>query len=191
MTPDLLPVLLTLWGVACFGSIIPVIPTGAAVSSAAVLAGNDHAWEIGVVVVVAASAAYVGDLVTYAVLRVAGEGLATRVGWLHADDPGGRLAQLRETIESRERRTLLLSRLVPGGRIPVLLVTALAGFPFRRFAAAAVFSTLAWAALYAAIGVVGTAVFPDTTTAIVVAAVVSVLVSVLPGRLRPRRASAR
>ncbi len=40
-----LATLLVLFGVVAFGAVVPVLPTGAAVSSAAVLARSDHAWR--------------------------------------------------------------------------------------------------------------------------------------------------
>ena len=42
-----------LFAIVAFGSAIPVLPTGAAVSVAAVLAGQNQFLEVGVVVVVA------------------------------------------------------------------------------------------------------------------------------------------
>lgn len=168
-----------LFASVAFGSIIPVIPTGAAVSAAAVVAQTRDPWAIVLVVLVGAAGAYAGDLVTYAVLRMAGEPLAQRVGWLNRDDPKGTLARLRARIESHELRTLLLSRLIPGGRIPVLLAASLGGYPWLRFASAAVASTLLWSTLYTAIGVVGNTLLPSTTVALVVAVVAALLVTVL------------
>ncbi len=84
--------LLGLLGFVAFGSVVPVLPTGAAVSAAAVLARDNHRWEIVLVVLFGAAGAYVGDLVMYVVLRIAGAPLAERIGWLHADDPDGRAA---------------------------------------------------------------------------------------------------
>jgi len=187
--------LLVLWGVVAFGAVVPVLPTGAAVSAAAVLAIDTHVWEVVPVVLVGGLGAYTGDLVTYGVLSAAGAPLARRLGWLHADDPGpgepeSRLDRLREQIEKRELRTLLVSRLVPGGRVPVLLVAALTGYPWWRFASAAVLAALLWSVVYAVVGIAGGSVFADTSTAIVVAMVAALLVSVVPGlvrRLLPHR----
>ena len=60
----------------------------------------------------------------------------------------------------------MVSRLVPGGRIPVLLVASLTGYPWLRFASAGAVAALLWAALYSVIGVAGDAVFHDETTAV-------------------------
>ncbi|WP_158604342.1 DedA family protein [Nocardioides mangrovicus] len=192
MTPDLAPGigpldLLTLLGLVAFGSVVPVVPTGAAVSAAAVLARNHHPWEIALVVACGGAGAYLGDLVTYAVLRVAGAPLAQRVGWLHADDPEGTLRRLRQRIEANEVRALLLSRLIPAGRIPVLLAASLGGYPLAKFAVADTLAALLWALMYAAIGVVGHSLIPNTTIALVVVIAVAAVLGIVLPRLRRDR----
>jgi membrane protein DedA with SNARE-associated domain len=159
---------LVLWTFVAVGSVLPILPTGPAVSAAAVIAADHQPWAMVPVVLVGALGAYGGDLVTYGALRSAGEPLALRMHWLRRDDLS-RLGQVRLGIAQHELRTLVISRLLPAGRLPVLVVAAVAGYPWRRFAAAAVMSTLLWSALYAAIGVAGATVLPDTTTALVVA----------------------
>lgn len=170
--------LLALFGFVLFGSTIPVVPTGPAVSAAAVLAGGQW-WEITIVVVVGAGGAYGGDLTTFAVLRTAGESLAQRVGWLQRDDPEGALARIRAGIEAREMRTLLVSRLIPGGRVPVLLAASLGGYPWQRFVLAAIASTSLWACTYTAIGLLGDSLFDDLQRAVISAVVGAVLLTVL------------
>lgn len=193
MIDDITPwTLLVLWGLVAFGSVIPVVPTGAVVSGAAVLAGHEEPVEILVVIALGAAGAYAGDLVTYGALSAAGAPLARRLGWLDVedDDPDAashRLHQLREGIERHELRTLVVARLVPAGRIPVLLVASLTGYPWQKFVSAAVLSCLLWACFYSAVGVLGDVVFDSQTTAIVVVMVVAVLVSVVPGLVRRAR----
>ena len=114
MTPDLgLLGLLALTGLVLFGAVIPIVPTGATVSAAAVLARSERPWEVVLVIGFGALGAYLGDLLMYAILRAAGAPLAQRVGWLHAEDPDGALQRLRTGIEEHEVRSLLLSRLIP------------------------------------------------------------------------------
>ncbi|MDN5853782.1 MAG: hypothetical protein L0K86_13240, partial [Actinomycetia bacterium] len=116
--------LVGMFAIVAFGSFIPVLPTGAAVSVAAVLAEHNVA-ELVLVVLVGAVGAYIGDIATFAVLSLAGESLAQRVGWLSRDKSAERLTRLRTRVEDNEVRVLLLSRLVPAGRIPVRLAAAL------------------------------------------------------------------
>ena len=159
---------LLLWTFVAVGSVLPILPTGPAVSAAAVIAADHQPWTMVPVVLLGALGAYAGDLITYGALRSAGEPLALRMRWLRRDDLS-RLGQVRLGLARHELRSLVISRLVPAGRLPVLFVAAVAGYPWRRFAAVAVMSTLLWSALYAAIGVAGATVLPDTTTALVVA----------------------
>jgi membrane protein DedA with SNARE-associated domain len=182
-----LAALLALYGFVTFGSIVPVVPTGAAVSGAAVLARADHPWELALVIAVGAAGAYTGDIVTYAVLRRAGEPLAQRIGWLQKDDPQAALRRIRENIEQREMRTLLVSRLVPGGRVPVLVAAALGGYPWLRYVSAAVFATLLWSVTYTLIGVVGDSLFVNSQVAVIVAVVAAVMVTIIAQAIRSRR----
>ncbi|HEY1133671.1 MAG TPA: VTT domain-containing protein [Nocardioides sp.] len=179
--------LLGLYALVAFGAVVPVVPTGALVSAGAVLAALERPWEIVLVVAVGALGAYTGDLVTYAALRRAGTPLAQRVGWLRADDPHGALRRLREGLERNEVRSLLLSRLIPGGRIPVLLVAALGGYPTARFAAANVAAASLWSVAYAAVGVLGNWLVPDPVVALVVVVAVVLAVGLLPRLLRRGR----
>ncbi len=173
--------LLTLTAVVAFGAIIPVVPTGAIVSAAAVLAYSELPVEVLVVIAFGAGGAYLGDVVTYAALRGAGVPLAQKVGWLKSDDPARALQVIRERLERSEVRALLLSRLIPGGRIPVLLAAAFGGYPLMRFVSANVAAATLWSAVYASIGIAGSAIAPNPTVALAVVIVVALLLSVLPG----------
>ncbi len=181
--------LLVLFATVAFGSIVPVLPTGAAVSAAAVLARTEHPWEMILVFALGAGGAYLGDIVTYAVLRLAGRSLAERVGWLSRQDPEGSLARLRRNIEAHELRTLLLSRLIPGGRIPVLLAAALGGYPWIRFASADIAASLLWCAVYGVIGLVGNSIFPTTWIALTVVVVAALLLTAVTKVIQRRRST--
>ncbi|MEH0821698.1 MULTISPECIES: DedA family protein [unclassified Micromonospora] len=160
--------------VVLFGSVVPVVPTGAAVSGAAALAAHQHPVTVVLVVVAGALGAYLGDLATYGLLGWGGERLARRLRWLRGRQRVGRMtARLRERLVS----TLLVSRLIPGGRIPVLLAAAMGGLAWRRFAVADAPASLLWAVLYAAIGVLGRAIFPEPWQSVVAAILLVVLVT--------------
>jgi membrane protein DedA with SNARE-associated domain len=176
--------LLALFAVVSVGAVVPVLPTGAAVSSAAVLASSEHAWEVLLVVAVGGAAAYVGDLITYAALVAAGEPLARRLGWLRDDGEHPGPTRLRERLERSEVRTLLVSRLVPGGRVPVLLVAALTGYPWYRYVGAAAFAAALWSAVYAAVGVLGDRLVDDDRTALLIAVAGALLVTLVPQVVR-------
>lgn len=182
--------LASLFGVVAIGALVPVVPTGAAVSVAAALAERDHVVLIPLVVVFGAGGAYVGDLAAYAVIRLAGRSVTERPGrvarWVHGQRQSRALDRVEAEIEAHELRTLLLSRLVPGGRIPVLLAAAVGGYPWRRYAVADVAAALLWSSMYAASGIAGRAVFPKAWEG-VVAGIALVLLISAGGNLWARR----
>jgi membrane protein DedA with SNARE-associated domain len=189
--------LLGMFGVVAFGAVIPVVPTGAAVSVGAAVAEQDHVLLLVLVVAFGAAGAYVGDVLTSARRRIAGRRLGAATGpargaawlprWLEPEQRAAVLARFANQIEKHELRTLLLSRLVPGGRIPVLLAAALGGYSWRRFAVADIVAASLWATLYAGIGVVGRAMFPEAWQAALAAVVLVLAVSAISGRVAARR----
>jgi membrane protein DedA with SNARE-associated domain len=174
----------TLLGVVAFGAIVPIIPTGAAVSAAAVVGAHESMLSLLTVVAAGAVGAYVGDLVTYAVLRWGGDGVAKRMPWLRQNGVPQRTA---DQLAARPVPVLLVSRLIPGGRVPVLLAAALFGVPWRHFAVANAAASLLWAAVYASIGLAGRAIFPEPWQAIVAVVCLVLLISFVGGRIRTWR----
>ncbi|SNY57855.1 DedA family protein [Paractinoplanes atraurantiacus] len=159
--------------VVAFGAIVPIVPTGAAVSGAAALAFHEHRpLTIVLVIAAGAAAAYVGDLVMYAVCRVGGEKLARRMRWLRDEE---HLVSVKERLNRSQVPVLLVSRLIPGGRVPVLLAAAFLGMAWRTFVVANVPACALWATVYAGIGVAGGSIFPEPWQG-VIAAVVLILV---------------
>jgi membrane protein DedA with SNARE-associated domain len=186
--------LVGLFAVIVAGAVIPVLPTGAAVSAAAALAERDHLVLIALVIAFGAAGAYVSDLATYAVIRYAGSRANDRSGrvvrWLHGQRAGKALARAQAQLEAHSLRTLLLSRLIPGGQIPVLVAAGLVGYPWRRYAAADIVPAVFWSAMYAATGIAGRAVFPRTWEGVVAGITLVLLVSGVSNLLtRPRRAT--
>ncbi|MFG3691409.1 DedA family protein [Micromonospora sp. NPDC047740] len=170
--------------VVLFGSVVPVVPTGAAVSGAAALAAHQHPVTVVLVVIAGAVGAYVGDLATYGMLGWGGERVAR---WLPGLRGRQRVGQVSARVREGHVSTLLVSRLIPGGRIPVLLAAAVAGLAWRRFAVANAPASLLWAVLYASIGVLGRAVFPQPWQSVVAAVLLVVLVTQALGWLSRRR----
>ena len=181
--------LLALAGAVFLGAVLPVLPTGAAVSAGAVLASHHNPIGLVGVLLAGAIGAYVGDLVVYAICRFGGERMARRFGWLRAI---ASLEALRVRLADHEVSVLLTSRLLPGGRVPVLISAGLAGFSWRRFAVVDLTASLLWAAVYMAIGLLGFALFDEpwqgVLAAIVLVIVVSVLSSLVRSRIRRRTA---
>jgi membrane protein DedA with SNARE-associated domain len=175
------------------GALVPVVPTGAVVSSAAVVAFHQTApFSMALVFVVAAFAAFLGDVGLYWLGR---RGMRSKNGsrWLAAirdRAPEDRLAQAQEKLADHGVAVLVLSRLVPAGRIPVMLACLMAKWPLRRFARGDVPACLAWAATYQLIGVLGGSLFKEPWEGVVAAVVLTLVISAAPGVWRRVRNSA-
>lgn len=72
---------------------------------------------------------------------------------------------------------LVLSRLVPAGRIPVMLACLLTRWPTSRFVKGALPACLAWAATYQLIGILGGSLFAEPWEGVVAAVALTVLIS--------------
>ena len=166
-----------------FGALVPVIPTGALVSSAAVVAFHQTApFALALVFVTASLAAFLGDAALYWLGR---RGMRSKNGsrWLEAiraRAPEERLAQAQGKLASHGVAVLVLSRLVPAGRIPVMLACLVARWPLRRFARGNLPACLAWAATYQVIGILGGSLFPEPWEGVVAAVALTVVISVVP-----------
>jgi membrane protein DedA with SNARE-associated domain len=182
-----------LFALVVLGALVPVVPTGALVSTAAVVALHQSvpAVSLGIVFLVAALAAFVGDLSLYW-LGVRGVRSKNGSKWLKAlrkRAPEHRLEQAQAGLEDHRSKVLILSRLVPAGRIPVMLACLLARMPIGRFARGDVPACLAWAAAYQLIGVFGGSLFDRPWEGVAAAIVATLLVSGAPSLWRRVRRS--
>lgn len=173
------------------GALVPVVPTGAVVSSAGAVAWHQQATLVASVTVlwVATAAAFGGDCLLY---WLGGRGVRSRNGsrwlaWLRAQVPPDRLVRARRGLERRGATVLLVSRLLPAGRIPVILACLLARTPFHVYLRGALPAALAWAATYQLLGLLGGALFPHVWQGVAVAVALAVLVAVAPAAWRRAR----
>ncbi|WP_367046404.1 VTT domain-containing protein [Streptomyces sp. Je 1-332] len=172
------------------GALVPVVPTGALVSSAAVVAVHQDApLALLVVFGVSAFAAFLGDMALYWLGR---RGMHSKNGsrWLAAirdRAPEDRLAQAQGKLEDHGVLVLVLSRLVPAGRIPVMLACLMAKMPLRDFARGDVPACLAWAVTYQLIGILGGSLFKEPWQGVLVAVALTVLISAAPAVWRKVR----
>ncbi|MGH3313788.1 MAG: DedA family protein [Streptomyces sp.] len=174
------------------GALVPVVPTGALVSGAAVVALHQSlpVIPLALVFAVAAGAAFVGDMTLYWLGR---RGVGSKNGsrWLerlreHAAPE--RLTQAQEKLRRHGVAVLVLSRLIPAGRIPVMLACLLARTPTRDFVRGDLPACLAWAVSYQLIGILGGSLFAEPWQGVVAAVLLTVVISAVPAlwrRLRP------
>ncbi|MFH8489302.1 DedA family protein [Streptomyces longisporoflavus] len=175
------------------GALVPVVPTGALVSSAAVVAVHQTApLSLLMVFGVSALAAFLGDIALYWLGR---RGMRSKNGsrWLAAirdRAPEDRLAQAQAKLADHGVLVLVLSRLVPAGRIPVMLACLMAKMPLREFARGDAPACLAWALTYQLIGILGGSLFKEPWEGVVVAVALTVLISAGPAVWRKVRRTA-
>lgn len=173
----------TLFLLVFLGALVPVVPTGALVSSAAVVAFHQTApLALLFVFVTASTAAFLGDIALYWLGR---RGMKSKNGsrWLEAlrsRAPEERLSQAQGKLADHGVAVLVLSRLVPAGRIPVMLACLMAEWPLRRFVRGNLPACLAWAVTYQLIGILGGSLFPEPWQGVVAAVALTVAISAAP-----------
>ncbi|MFE9401192.1 DedA family protein [Streptomyces sp. NPDC006530] len=184
-----------LFALIALGSLVPVVPTGALVSTAAVVAFHQTAWfSLLLVFAVGSVGAFLGDVALYWLGR---RGVRSKNGsrWLAA--LRGRAApehleQARRKLDDHGVVVLVLSRLVPAGRIPVMLACLLGEMPLRTFVRGDVPACLAWAGAYGLIGILGGSLFDEPWKGVAVAVALTLLISGAPaGWRRVRRGRGR
>lgn len=164
-----------LFGGVLLGSLVPVVPTGAVVGAAAAIAVSTGRMSLPLVLVLATLGALFGDLATFGVAH-AGSSAAQR--WVTGRQSPERLAAARAQFERRGGLLVVVGRLLPAGRIPVLLAAGALEYPWRRLVPAATLACVLWAVAYAALGVLSGGLFDDPVLATLLAAL---LVLVLGG----------
>jgi membrane protein DedA with SNARE-associated domain len=116
--------------------------------------------------------------------RLGGEKLARRLRWLRDEE---HLASVKGRLEKTQVPVLLVSRLIPGGRVPVLLAAAFLGLSWRTFVVANLPACLLWSSVYAGIGVAGGSIFPRPWEGVVAAVILILLVNQTVSWITKRR----
>lgn len=165
---------LVLAGGVLFGSILPVVPTGAIVGAAAATATTSASLSLPLVLVLSFAAALTGDLVTYALAR---RGSATVLRLLAPAHPAERMDRVRAAFAERGWLLVLVGRVAPASRVPVLLAAAASGMSWARLVPAVAVGAVLWALLYGVLGLVT----GNLTRSPLVAAALAVLLVLLVG----------
>ncbi len=184
-----------LFVLVALGSLVPVVPTGALVSTAAVVAFHQTDWlSLLLVFVVGAVGAFLGDVALY---WLGQRGVRSKNGSRLLAALRGRVApehleQAQSKLHDHGVVVLVLSRLVPAGRIPVMLACLLGKMPLRAFVHGDVPACLAWAGAYGLIGILGGSLFDEPWKGVAVAVALTLLISGAPaGWRRMRRGRGR
>jgi membrane protein DedA with SNARE-associated domain len=173
-----------LLGGVLLGSIVPVVPTGAVVGAAAAVATSSGTLSLPVVVLLAALAALAGDLITFTVCRFGGP---AAVRWVARGQHKERIEEVREQFRSHGWQIVVVGRLLPAGRIPVLVAAGALAYPWRRLLPAATAAAFLWAVAYALLGVLSGGIFDNPLIATLLATVLILIVGAVLNLVSSRR----
>jgi membrane protein DedA with SNARE-associated domain len=166
------------------GSVVPVVPTGPLVGAAAAYATATGDLSLPLVVLLAATAALAGDLITFAIARFGGPSAVRRLSrGQHVE----RIEEVREQFRRHGWQIIVAGRLLPAGRIPVLLAAGALAHPWRRLVPASSVAAFLWAVGYALLGVVSGGVFDSPLLAMLIATALVLLVGALLNLAASRR----
>jgi membrane protein DedA with SNARE-associated domain len=169
------------------GSIVPVVPTGAVVGAGAAFALTSDELGLPAVIVFAVAGAVLGDLVTFAVCRFGGP---RALRWVARGQSGERIEEVRDQFRRHGWQIIVIGRLLPAGRIPVLLAAGALAYPWRRLVPATVVAATLWAVAYAALGVLSGGIFDSPLVATLLATVLVLIVGAVLNLVGSRRRSA-
>jgi len=173
-----------LFGLVLLGSVIPVVPTGAVVGAAAALATTTDSLGVPLVLLVSTLAALSGDLITFAVCRFGGP---AAVRWVARGQHPERIEEVRSQFRQHGWQIIIAGRLLPAGRIPVLVAAGALAYPWRRLLPASLAAAFLWAVAYALLGVLSGGIFDSPLLATLLATVLVLIVGGVLNLVSARR----
>ncbi len=139
--------------------LLPWLPSETVVIALGAVTAGSTDPRIGLLVLLAAIGAFLGDNAAYLVGRRFGPAVDRR---LFAGERGAqRRAWARRSLDRFGMRIIVACRFIPGGRTAVTLTCGLIGYPRRRFAAATAVAAIVWASYAFFLGRLGGKVFED------------------------------
>jgi membrane protein DedA with SNARE-associated domain len=126
------------------------------------------------VVLLATLGAFAGDVITFSICRFGGP---AAVRWVARGQHADRIDEVREQFRRHGWQIIVVGRLLPAGRIPVLLAAGALDYPWRRLLPAATLACVLWAIAYAVLGVVSGGLFDSPVLATLVATGLVLLVA--------------
>ncbi|WP_222262099.1 DedA family protein [Modestobacter marinus] len=172
------------FGGVLLGSVVPVVPTGAVVGAGAAVAVTTDELSLSLVLLLSTLAAFLGDVITFGICRFGGP---AAVRWVARGQHAERIEEVREQFRRHGWQIVVVGRLLPAGRIPVLLAAGALAYPWRRLLPAALAAAAVWAAAYAALGVLSGGIFDSPLIATLIATLLVLLVGLLLNLLPRRR----
>jgi len=146
------------WALALGDSVVPILPSEAALITAGLLSVVGE-LSLGWVIVAGAVGAFCGDSIAYALGRFVGRPFQQR--FLTGARPQRALEWSRGQLEERGGLVLVVGRYVPGGRTAATFTCGITHYPYGRFAAFDALAASSWAVYASALGYFGGRFFHD------------------------------
>lgn len=132
------------------------------------------------VILVAASAALLGDFVAYRLGRAIG---TERFGWMRRPLMKKMLLWARHELDKRGVLVIFVGRFIPGARVAINFVAGSTAYSLRRFLMIDAAASTLWAAWLISLGLAGEAIFGNMLIAMAVGIGVAVVLGLLAERL--------
>ena len=161
---------LIIFVIAALDSVLPIVPSETLVIIGGVSAGLGNLW-IPLVIVVAASGAFIGDNMSYLIGREASDWVIRRQ--TRTDKGAARMAKIVEQVHERGGLLLITARFIPGGRTALTLSCGVTKQPLRWFISWAAVAAVIWGNYAALLGFIGGKSFEDNHTLAFIIAFVS------------------
>jgi membrane protein DedA with SNARE-associated domain len=169
-----------------FFVVLPSETVVVALGSLAFSTGHPSIWLL---VPVAATAAMIGDSLTFSVGNSIG---ITRFRWMRRPSSVRAFAWAARALDRRAAVVLLTARFVPFGRIAVNLTAGATGFPYRRFLGLTAIAGVCWAIYNALIGALfGAWLGGNPVLAVIVSVIVAIGLGILVDAISSRIAGLR
>jgi membrane protein DedA with SNARE-associated domain len=150
--------------------VLPIVPSETLVIIGGVSAGLGNLW-IPLVIVVAATGAFIGDNMSYLIGREASDWVTRRQ--TRTNKGAARMAKIVEQVHERGGLLLITARFIPGGRTALTLSCGVTKQPRRWFIGWAAVAAVIWGNYAALLGFIGGKTFEDNHTLAFVIAFVS------------------
>jgi membrane protein DedA with SNARE-associated domain len=173
-----------LFGLVLLGSVVPVVPTGAVVGAGAAFAVTTSELSLPLVIALSTLAALAGDLITFAICRSGGP---SALRWVARGQHTERIDEVRGQFRRHGWQIIVAGRLLPAGRIPVLLAAGALAYPWRRLVPAALAGAFLWAVAYTLLGVVSGGIFDSPVLASLLATLLVLLIAGVVNLIGSRR----
>jgi len=140
-------------------AVLPVLPSETAIIALGAASAGSTDPRLGILVLLAATGAFIGDNVCYLIGRRF-EGWANRR--FFAGEKGAKRRRWAETTLDRYGgRLIVVCRFIPGGRTAVTLTCGATGYPRRSFVLATAVAGVVWASYAFFLGRIGGEAFKD------------------------------